>query len=255
MVGKMEKNMDTEDKAFNIMELSPGAERLLLTLIYYAGTKGVCYPSQATLMKAIGINNKYALKKYVEELRKHNLVSCKTQLTSRKIHVGKTIPARQINYSLVSCKLYFTNSDDSNRLYLNLSSRKLHPATLQNTTGTIHNTVSKDTVDKQKDPLIQKSSLMSYKELISSFNRKYSTNLFPTAAKQTKAIKSILNGFTVNEMWQCAEWLLKDSFWSSKGFDFVTILSQIAKWKQTITTKQEGGRHYVDAKTVNTTSF
>lgn len=76
-----------------------------------------------------------------------------------------------------------------------------------------------------------KSSL-PYKALVLLFNKKYSTNLFPTFGKQSGAIKKILQSYGESDIWSCAEWLAKDSFWSLKGFDFGTILSQIGKWKQ-----------------------
>ena len=90
---------------------------------------------------------------------------------------------------------------------------------------------------------------LPYKALIVEFNRRYSTNLFPTFGKQAKAIKVILQSYTESDIWACSEWLSKDQFWKQKGFDFSTIQSQLAKYKMTLQTSKPK-EVYVNAKSV-----
>jgi len=115
--------------------------------------------------------------------------------------------------------------------------------------------VSKDHEDSKnskesKDP----KSRGVYLQSVIAFNQKYSTNLFPTMGKQTISIKRILSGYSEAEMWACADWLSKDTFWKQKGFDFSTILSQMAKWKVSQSQRKEA-HGYVNAKDIDTTNF
>ena len=157
----------------------------------------------------------------------------------------KVVPTHQIKYFIVSDKLYLTNGNDSNRLYINFSSREGPVGTIQKVTAIIHNTVSKDTGDKT-----QESNVASpYKSLVIEFNRTYGTNLFPMFGKQAASIKKILQSYTEADIWACAEWLTRDRFWKEKGFDFATIQSQIAKYKMSLR-NDKPQEVYRDAKSV-----
>lgn len=229
------------------MTLSPGAERLFLTLIYFAGVKGECFPSQETLLKALKITRKPVLRRYLNELAAHNLVSYKLSHTSKRLSSGKVIPAPQIKYFVVSNKLYFTTTEGSNGMNINFSSREGYPATNDSVPVTIQKNTYKNMEGKTtvfppgvEQPLrYQKpsktenpKSLSPYKPLVVAFNQKYATNLFPTFGKQAAAIKKILQSpfYTEADIWNCAEWMKKGWF-KDKGFDFSTILSQIGKYK------------------------
>lgn len=222
--------MDTNiNNIFNLTTLSPGAERLLLTLVYYAGANSVCFPSQETLMRALKISKKTVLRRYVNELYNANLVSYQKSFTSRKLASGKTTPMPQIKYFVVNNQLYYSNGDDSNRLYINFSARKLPAGTFQKVTGTIHNSYKNSTEPLQQKNQEEKQS--SYKVFIIQFNRKYGTNLFPTFGKQAAAIKRILASYSESDIWECAEWLSNNKWWREHGFDFTSIQSQIGKYK------------------------
>lgn len=144
---------------------------------------------------------------------------------------------------------------------LTQESVKLLAESVKGVASKTHNIITEE--HKQKEPSVtqeltknkEPKSSLPYKSLVLQFNRKYATNLFPTFGKQAASLKRILQSYTEEDIWKCAEWLSKDSFWAGKGFDFGTILSQIAKWKLSTTTKLEGGRRYVDAKTVDTSNF
>jgi hypothetical protein len=98
------------------------------------------------------------------------------------------------------------------------------------------------------------ASSLPYKLLVIQFNKKYATNLFPSFGKQAAAIKRILQSYTEADIWGCAEWLSKDSFWKLKGFDFSTIQTQISKYKM-ISQRKENEYGYRNAKEVDTTNF
>ncbi len=92
------------------------------------------------------------------------------------------------------------------------------------------------------------SSSIPVKELVAQFNALYNTKLLGYG-KQGHALKVILGSYTETEMWACAEWLAHDPFWKSKGFDFTTIQSQIAKYKMSLGSERKQ-EVYRDAKSI-----
>lgn len=95
-------------------------------------------------------------------------MSYQKYLTSKKLANGRVVPAPQIKYFLVSDKLYLTNGDDTNSLYLNLSSRELPLGTDQKVTGTIHKSYKNSCVDNlwynKSMPAICKICLSPYRD-------------------------------------------------------------------------------------------
>lgn len=131
----MDGGIMTTTKTFNLMKLSPGAIKLLMTLIAYNGFNSECFPSEATLLSSLGIKNKYSLHNYLEELVKNKLVSYKLLFTTAEGSNGKKYQKPYKSYVVASYKMLLTTIDGTNTLNLDLSSGKLLSATLQDVTG------------------------------------------------------------------------------------------------------------------------
>lgn len=123
-----------------------------------------------------------------------------------------------------------------------------NPKTLDSDSDSDIYAISNDIGDVTKKP-IQEGTHSSYKELVLQFNRKYSTDLFPTFGKQAASIKKILQSYSIEDLWACAEWLSKNKWWKDHGFDFTSIQSQISKYKMSVQS-DKSQEVYRDAKSI-----